>query len=436
MMNRHNVILWDGSFTAAFTYFLVAGGILGGGDADPDPLDAPGFRTPGMVWPFRQGGPEGRPAVCIGAVERTVTLACPPDKVEARDWLDEPIPVTPASQGRCQVKLPANYSYLYDKGLGRDRFYAVIREAETDDPLPGEEPVQFRAWLRREGQRLSQVVILQGKPAKTAAVPIAPFGATDLTGKPRWRVLASVQPWDPRRPAVPEVLNRSNPVSFWRSPAVRNVSARPDADLGEWLALSRNDIYVTESFLGRYDRKFWHAHKDAFRIATDLGRDFRVYWWAGWNEAGLLLAARVNDDDVRPGPAGDRLDLHVAADWPPAFDPAGKDKGELAALPDPTVRRFAVRLAEGGGLAVLDPEGKAVAGATGAWRRRPDPWGGYDLEMVLPWRDAGVARPAAGVEIGFDLIAWDVDEVAGLPGEAALRWAGGARPLGVLELVP
>jgi hypothetical protein len=40
------------------------------------------------------------------------------------------------------------------------------------------------------------------------------------------------------------------------------------------------------------------------------------------------------------------------------------------------------------------------------------------------------------VEIGFDLIAWDVDEVAGLPGEAALRWAGGARPLGVLELVP
>jgi hypothetical protein len=190
-----------------------------------------------------------------------------------------------------------------------------------------------------------------------------------------------------------------------------------------------------------------HAEKDAFKIACDHGMDYRVEWFAGYDDANLYVCARVFDDQFvgadHPQAAGmsDRIelrfDLDVAGDL---LVPSAADDVTVWLTPGGTGGRLAVEIEDGAGRRALP----GAAGAFAVWDDpemlkgwepwpHPGPAVGYLIEAAVPWKDLGVT-PRPGLLLGFDVLGHETDLVKGRVEASVLRWAGGARPTGQLRL--
>jgi hypothetical protein len=137
----------------------------------------------------------------------------------------------------------------------------------------------------------------------------------------------------------------------------------------------------------------------------DLSGNFLL----GWNEQGLWIALRVNDDIYRAGPAGtnmwqgDGIELHfdreLMADYTDAqvneddyqlgFSFGSEGDGILAYRWMPFAEEGSIDVAGG-----LVPQG-----------------GGYDIEILVPWQTFGLSSASIleGMTFGFNLSLNDND---------------------------
>ena len=184
---------------------------------------------------------------------------------------------------------------------------------------------------------------------------------------------ASGQQW--RQPAAG--VSRRPQVSFRRAA----VSPKIDGDLAEW----RGQPVARLTFRMTADAK-----------KVDSDGDCSTEVWCAWDDAGLYLAARVRDDDLRFGQPGlerwwerDSMELWV-----------GSRQVGLNLSPRGSQARSARARLDGGRIAL-----------------RPDA-NGYSVEAALPWKlFPAVRKPAPGTRFAFAAGVNDADATGSREGQ-------------------
>jgi len=200
--------------------------------------------------------------------------------------------------------------------------------------------------------------------------------------------------------------------------------------------------------LAQIDHGQVHAYRDSFRVSCDVGMDYRVEWFTGYDDTHLYFCARVFDDELvaadRPeaGDAPDRLELRFDGDLEgDLVVPSEKDDLVIWLTPDRGGKALRIESQKGeeeplkldgarGALAIWDdPE---MLKGWAPWKH-PGPHVGYLIEVSIPWATLSM-QPKEGMIFGFDVFAHETDTADGRPETSILRWAGGASPTGQLRL--
>jgi hypothetical protein len=138
----------------------------------------------------------------------------------------------------------------------------------------------------------------------------------------------------------------------------------------------------------------------------------RVTWAAVWDTAGLFVAARVLDDGARNDSTNpwedDSFELYLDADHTHGTAYDAQDRQFVIGRGDPDTALFERFGRKTGVIA------KTVNRADGR---------GYTVEMFVPWSNLGIATPASGKVLGFDVGCND-DDTATAPREGQTMWAG------------
>ena len=173
-----------------------------------------------------------------------------------------------------------------------------------------------------------------------------------------------------------------------------------DGDLADWPAEGWVSIPASRTVIGKAPEP------------ADLAASFQL----AWDAEALYVACRVTDDKVAARGGAEEL---WRGDCAEVFLDLLLDHSATGAAYGPDDYQFF--LTPGGGRALSHPlpqqpkyraAGKAVKG-------------GWVVEMALPWKQVGIAKPAAGYTFGFDLGVDDADASADQR-ECQLLWRGRA----------
>jgi len=182
-----------------------------------------------------------------------------------------------------------------------------------------------------------------------------------------------------------------------------------DGDLAEWSGRSAAWIYVTWAW-SRLGRDYCQIYDGGEHISYCTKIDVRAVAWAAHDETRLLLALRVDDDQVLP--PEEKIVVRLDAD--PARGPqAAPADSELVLVPN----------ADGSVDARLTRAGKETRLAQAACKIDKT---GYAVELAVSLEDLGLkGRP--GTAVGFDFLVHDTDLETGVETSktvGVVRWAG------------
>jgi hypothetical protein len=437
-------------------------GCLGSLLADAEPVDhVPLGDTGQLAHVFRIGERYGfvTYATCVADYDqhfrpadreiRRVRFGCAQGSVDVLDMFWNPRGDAAWEGDVLRLDLNEEPVFFLDRSLGREGLMALIagsrrppRPCELGIALvPGREEgrIDLAVTLRNNTGRAMRRVALDLRNPRSSFTTSGewllarPYGdagdvpagggttvrfATVLDGRApyeggRIRVhLYSAEGW---QPAKDETL--------WLIPAAR-VEAAVDGRLDEWRHRTAAWLaYVwTVMPMGRFQVQF-HENAEHFSYPS-YGLDARAMVWAGYDDAHLYLALRIEDDQpLLSRESGERLRLVLdTGDGPAAFELAPLPNGEVA-VSGPGAEAVRARCRQE---SEIIHDGAALAETT----IRP-----VLLEAALPWSVVG-GPPEPGSILGFDLFWTDVDEEDGERVGGTLRWAGGAERGGWLRLVP
>jgi len=434
-----NVLEADGSMSSGLTLYAIAGQILAGAEPAPEPLGL--MRKHGhYVWPFKDGR-TGKPAVCFfPGHKRTVAIDLKPEDLKLADQLGNLIEIGQALDGKTRLELNRRFYFLYAANVETTALQEALRQArverqQADKPVP-----ETYAYCEPDEE----------KTVRIAVVTVSRDGAEPprVTKETIDSQYAYREGFPLRSQRVPREVSSAQP-RVWLASA-RPVSQAPgiNGDFREWQPEISSAIYISDHVLASVDNGQLHAYRDAFKISWDLGMDYRVEWFAGYDEANLYFCARVFDDQLvaRDQVGGEdepdflelRLDRDVSGDL---VEPSTDDDLSVLLTPDQGGKALRTELALG------EDARRSLAGAKGAlaiwddpamlegWTpwKHPGPHVGYLIEVALPWQALRI-EPKPGAIFGFDVFAHETDLFKGKAETSVLRWAGGARPTGQLRL--
>lgn len=432
----HNLIEHDCSLTSALCLYAIAGTMLAGAERDFFPFTTDTYYGR-ELWRFRCGRSK-RAAVCFfPGPAQTVTIQAEPRQLEYRDALFNVVPVNAGPNGTAQCDIGPGFAYLYDNGLGADRFYEQLAKARTTLKPPAEVKAGcYSFYALNDKSELERVTMYYNAGAepyrfvppgqKAPLVELAPgeskrFREPAGTPSARYPMLPAIGPayghrlWLVPCPRVPK------PITL-------------DGNLAEWLSRWSASLYINYWDLNSLDMGEVHGWRNSFQIMGDFGQDYRVDWWCAHDAENLYLAALVCDDVATFGesePLGKQDKLTVLFDF---------DLEQTR--PHPTTQPRLAILPLKSNNAVLEIETDrerrrlTATGAVRAWSDEKTRFAGYNIELCVPWAELGAFRPKGKCLIGIDLIATDVDVFGPWVEDADLRWAGGACPTGQAILFP
>ncbi len=367
-----------------------------------------------------------------------VTLACPAGSVEVRDMYWNEVPGLKWSRGRLRLDLDEEPLFIFNKRLSPAAFADLFRKAGVA-PVPlalsfnpvtdGAGRVNLRLAVANNSGRDQAGVKVDLRPSAGVPLRHSPLSIAGLWLAPRLVEVGTIRAGETAVVEVPTAYEARLPLEMgylrgvvtaaggaeyagedylWLLPApVAAAAPKADGDLAEWegrpaawLAYQRhfNFSYRWEQFLEGEENFGYPSYT----------LDGRVAFWAAWDKENLYLAARCDDDQPLAGP-GEKVRVRLAV--------AGGRERWLELVPGPTGRLSAA----------LD--GKGLAGAGMKLEAQA-----VKLEAAVPWRELGLAAPAAGQVLTFDLFWTDLDREQGKLYSGTMHWAGGSRTGGRLIL--
>ena len=414
----YNHFEWDGSLKRQSMAYTVTGMILGRierSDRLEPALKLPKLKARHTCYPCKL---DGRPAAVIYSEKCRMTLPVKPAELQVMDWLWNPVKPKEVN-GHATVELGIRPLYLIYSGANHENFSDALLDAVGGEETKGA-LVQTSFYYRPKGKGVELVARAFNK-GKEAIVPsrlklIGPVQA----GKTVYKTFDVSAALD--RPLPERTEDRYT--HAWLANVPRTV-ASIDGDLNEWLSRSPNTIYVTWDVLSYFARRELQAFRRQEYITHDWGRDFKIYFWCGWDEQSLFVAARINDQDLqmqKKDAFGDHVVIEISPDFVRRMV-----EGETA--PE---YRLKLSLSDAGILTELNDNPVSL---DAKWKKRSGDFGGYDLEVAIPWKTLGNPLPAQGKVMGLDLFAHDVDAFKSSEREhSILRWAGRASPTGQMFL--
>lgn len=370
-------------------------------------------------------------------------------EVEFLDMYGNPIQSVTYQAGRAAVDLDEAPIFMFEKGLGKEAFVERLGKATArQDPVTGR--LVF-VPSKKGGIDLAYVAANRGGQAISGLTLDARVPHNKLLTKTEWML-----PVDPRVEfgalgkgetkigRIPTILDGRVPIenatfqaaltndagasypsfdTLWLLNAPRQAGAvKVDGDLSEWTTRSPGWIYYTWSW-GRFGRDQVQLYENGehFNYATLL--DLRAAIWASWDDQGLTLAVRVEDDQFvyqAPDKPGEvmaiRLDMDLMGDL---VQPSDADDYEIVISPG--AKKATARLLQGNVVTELQ---------TAAAQEGTE----YRVECRAPWSALGGYAPKPKQMIGFDLVVTDVDREGTPLTVGKIRWAGDCKGLGQLYL--
>ena len=435
----YNVLEADGSMTCGLTLYAIAGQLLAGSKPALEPLKTLSDHGH-YVWPFTDGRTQG-PAVCFfPGYRRTVTIEMKPEQLALLDRLGNPAPVQSGPGGRATLNFERQHYFLYGADVKPEAFYTAVQRSAVGRTQEGGPRTETFAYCVPDAE----------KTVRVAVVTVTRGGGA--APKVKREVIDSQFPYKDGFPLRAQRIPREKAPTrpwVWLSTARRAPgTVRIDGDLREWQPEVSSAIYVSDHVLAQIDDGHLHAYRDAFKISWDLGLDYRVEWFAAYDDERLYFCARVFDDElVAAGqtggrPESDRLELRFDLDLEgDLVEPSGRDDLTVWLIPCGAGTRLRIVSEKAGqppkvlgdaegALAIWDDARMLVGWAP--WRH-PGPHVGYLIEAALPWDALGI-EPEPGVLLGLDVFAHETDTLKGQPETSILRWAGRACPTGQLRL--
>ena len=414
----YNHFEWDGSLKRQAMAYVITGMILGRivrPDTLEPTLELPGLKAAHTCYPCEL---DGKPAAVIQSEKCRMTLPIKSADLQVMDWLWNPVK-TDEVNGQATFEVGIRTSYLIYQGANPTEFSEALLKAGGGEETKGA-LVQTSFYYRPKADSVELVARAFNEGSVASTPSKLKFVGSVEPGEAAYKTFEVTATLD--RP-LPERTEDQNTYA-WLANAPRT-AASIDGNLDEWQHRSPNTIYVTWDVLAYFARRELQAFRGQEYITHDWGRDFKIYFWCGWDDQFLFAGARVNDQDLhlqKNNQIGDHLEIQLSPNFMRRIE-EGKTTPEYT---------FKLRLSDRDVVSELNDEPVAL---NAIWKRRPGDFGGYDLEVAIPWKTLGTPQPLQGQIMGLDFFAHDVDSFKGVEREhSILRWAGASSPSGQMLL--
>ncbi|MBM4036870.1 MAG: hypothetical protein FJ290_00010 [Planctomycetes bacterium] len=334
-------------------------------------------------------------------------------------------------------------TFLLNARLPEEKFLATLRAA-TADP----EPLRVRLAFVPDGRGSADLGVFARNQTK------GPLGNLKLDARVPYDKLLSKTEWmlksaqgelgtlQPGRQAIgrlPLLADPGMPIEnatfqvsvveengtehavddvLWLAWAPRSPKGlKIDGDLREWAARSAAWIHITWAW-GRFGRDYCQIHDGGEHFSYCTKTDIRAAAWAAYDDERLILAFRVDDDQVLL--PDEKIVVKLDTDLLGDFNtPPNADDYVVTLIPRRDGKVEAKLARAGNEKSITDAAARVDEG-------------GYSIEVAIPLNELGSVKPKPGEAIGFDFFVHDADMEESAKALGAVRWAGQCKTTGQL----